>query len=653
MESNIKKLLSQETPPDGIEQLRRRCVRLLKMSRTSMADYYEEWDRNLSAYQREYNADNDEDFIDETLERPRALTVPMTYAQIQTFCAFVFSLYNLGSSLFTYGSTGREDKKLEEVIQKLMERDQRKNKMLCLLYQGLLNIARMNLVVTKVRWKTQKAMVKKSSPEVETDELTGMVIAGEVQKSDWVSKLVYEGNEVVHVNPYNFFPDTRKEPLKWGDGEFMADEYEFSLRELKELEKEGGAAGVKWVEQIGTEMWDKRKSHIRLPRVAQWMEDGDRDDKDFMCWVSCMQLKINPKKYGLNSNMDFTVDAIVQIVNDSRIISIDFPNAMHCGWVYDYGMFSPDDMAGLSDSLASAVDPMQELVSFLINSRALAVKRGLQDKLVVDMQAVDMNTLEHTSGFIGVHKTLGRFGVDTYVRQLSFNDKTAQHFSDANTVVGMIQTTTGVNENMQGQYSGGRRSSYESRATNAGSTGRLKMTAATLWEMWLGPLAEKMLVNLRQELSQESFRKVLGDRVKEGLEEVPVDMATGEAVVGAGLWEMFHPSDPTELVGSEDVFVYNSTTEVDRIYLAQALQELLLGIATDPQVATMMNVNFKKLLDYILVLKGVDDPAQFSLDYGIKTGDTDAVRQLQLVQSLQAQASPGEPGAQGGSEPVQ
>lgn len=84
-------------------------------------------------------------------------------------------------------------------------------------------------------------------------------------------------------------------------------------------------------------------------------------------------------------------------------------------------------------------------------------------------------------------------GIDTYVRQLNFSDKTAVHFLDANTVVGMIQTTTGVNENMQGQYSGGRRSSYESRATNAGSTGRLKMTAAA-GEMWL-PLAEKMLLN--------------------------------------------------------------------------------------------------------------------------------------------------------------
>jgi len=612
-----------------------------------MSDYYPEWDRNLSAYQREYTSSSDDDYTDEVLDRPASMTVPMTYAQIQTFASFLFSLYNLGSSLFTYGSTGREDKTLAEVIGKLMERDQRKNKMLCVLYQGLLNIARYNLVVTKVRWDEKKAWVKRVSPEKETDAVTGMVIAGDVQESDWVEKICWEGNEITHVNPYNFFPDTRKEPLKWGEGEFMADEYEFSVRELKAMEKQGEVAGVKWVERIDSELWDKRSKNIRLPRVVEFMEDGERGDEDFMCWVSCVQIKINPKKYGLDSGMDFMVDAVVQIVNDSRIISVDFPNAMHCGWVYDYGMFSPDDMAGLSDSLASAVDPMQELVSFLINSRAMAVKRGLQDKLVVDMQAVQMDTLEHESAYIGVHKTLGRFGVDTYVRQLNFSDKTAAHFSDANTVVGMIQTTTGVNENMQGQYSGGRRSSYESRATNAGSTGRLKMTAATLWEMWLGPLAEKMLLNLRQELRKETFEKVLGNQVKEGLEDVPVDLETGEPIEGGSLWEMFHPSDPTELVGNEDVFVYNSTTEVDRIYLAQALQELLLGIATDPQVATMMNVNFKKLLDYILVLKGVDDPAQFSLDYGIKSNDPDAVRQLQLVQSLQAQTSPGEQGPGG------
>jgi len=652
MEYKIRRLLKAQTPSDGLEKLRRHCVKLLKMSRLSMSEFYSEWDRNLSAYQREYLKDSDDDYTDETLDKPSALTVPMTYAQVQTFCAFLFSLYNLGSSLFTYGSTGREDKTLAEVVGKLMERDQRKNKMLCLLYQGLLNIARFNLVVTKVRWDEKKVMVKKSSPESQTDLLTGMVIEGEVQGSDWVEKVSWEGNEISHVSPYNFFPDTRKEPLKWGEGEFMADEYEFSLRELKAMEASGEVAGVKWVERIDGEMWNKRKKHIRLPRVSQFMEETEGNESDFLCWVTCVQIKINPKKYGLDPDMDFMVDAIVQIVNDNRIISIDFPNAMHCGWVYDYGMFSPDDLAGLSDSLASAVDPMQELVSFLINSRALAVKRGLQDKLVVDDQAVDMDTVEHDSDFIRVHKTLGRFGVSNYVQQIKFQDHTGQHFSDASNVVGLIQTTTGVNENMQGQYSGGRRSSYESRATNAGSTGRLKMTAATLWEMWLGPLAEKMLLNLRQELRKETFDRVLGDQVAEGMEDVPVDMQTGEPVEGRSLWEMFHPSDPTELVGSVDVFVYNSTTEVDRIYLAQALQELLLGIATDPQVATMMNVNFKKLLDYILVLKGVDDPAQFSLDYGLKSNDPDALRQIQLVQSLQAQANPGEQGNAGGQGTV-
>lgn len=33
-----------------------------------------------------------------------------------------------------------------------------------------------------------------------------------------------------------------------------------------------------------------------------------------------------------------------------------------------------------------------------------------RDKLAMDMQAVQMDTLEHESAYIGVHKTLGRFG---------------------------------------------------------------------------------------------------------------------------------------------------------------------------------------------------------------------------------------------------
>lgn len=590
MDENIKKLLEKEEQDENIVKLRDLVKGHVRRSRSSMAKRYKKWDDHNDVYMGVRPLDK-EDLEAAEHGEPEKMVVPMSFAQVQTFVAFAFLLFTQNRRFFEFVATGAEDYDIVNDAEELLERDLRRNHWNSMLYQLLLDTARFGVGVVKHWWSVEKqrAPVNIQPSEQSANGFTFQQ-AGETSTQEFTK---FEGNRLVSISPYNFFPDTRFPLSEWRKGAFVADETEWHLTQLQEWERDGLVAGVKYVDDMSQDDWKKRDGNTRLDAFGGYMKKHNRSKSDKIICVTECQLKIVPKDYGLGEE-EYPVAYLVQLANDDRVIRAEPLGYLHDEWTYDVSQFSPDMHQKIGESLADIISSLQDVVSYLINSRLMSVRRSLDNNLIIDPSGVDMATVESRSPWILMKKGSPRLGVDKFVRQLNFVDTTSNHLADADLIMKIMQTVTGVNENSMGQFSGGRRSATEARAANSGAASRMKVTATLVWSDCIAPLGRKMQTNLRQGISLESFIKVLGETAVER-------------------YEKFHPNNPAALVGVEDHFVFDGTLQSEKGFIAQSLQELVSAMMSNPAVMQIMPIDVSKLLEEILQLRGVDNIERFRL----------------------------------------
>lgn len=160
-----------------------------------------------------------------------------------------------------------------------------------------------------------------------------------------------------------------------------------------------------------------------------------------------------------------------------------------------------------------------------------------------------------------------------------------------------MQTVTSVNENAMGQFHGGRRSATEARAVNAGAASRMKVIASTIWSDCLAPLGLKLLCNQRQNMTPETFAKIVGDTDPELL----------------SFYDQFCPQDIGKLVGSEDFFVFDATLSSEKGFIAQSLQDLVVAMLGNPEVLQMLQLDVGAMIKEVQSLRGQRNLSRFKI----------------------------------------
>jgi hypothetical protein len=594
-DSTITDMLSSEEVPENIADLLEDLKEFLRDSRSHVGRYYDDWDAALASYARERTEDVD-DRKAKAKGQPKKLSIPLTRAQVQTFVTFVLLLYTQNEFIFSYSPTGNEDYKLRDAINKLLHRETLSNNMFNKLLEFILDIARFNLGVLKTTWRDDELEVEVEASEsaIESTESDFLTMVTEDSTSRHTVKL-FEGNYVDNISPYNFFWDSSLPVSRFQEGMFAADETAYNIRQLKNWERQGIAHGVQYVQRMSSELHTKRKE-TRLPGFGRdFSQSSQQESKNFPVIVTTVYYRCAGEEYKLDNDDQERIWEI-KIANDERIISIEKFGSVHNQFPYDAAELSPDQHGELSDSISSLIDPLQEVVTWLFNSRIASVRSNLQGRLIIDGRYVEVDDLKTGQPYIRAKKGAPLMGLDKFVHQLKTVDTTQGHMNDASEVIRMIQMVSGVNENAMGQFHGGRRSATEARAVSMGSSARMKLYASSIWSAALVPFARKMLINLRQFLSQEKFQQILGDSEEFGI-----------------LYSQFHPTPSWKLAESEDFFVEDSTTATEKGYVAQSLQELLLGVISNPMVMQVMPLDLKEMMKEIQSLRGVKDLSRFFL----------------------------------------
>lgn len=630
MDERIRVELEKEEVSDFHKALLSHCRHLVDMSRRHMSTKYAAWDIHNETYRGERTPDKKDEKAKERGE-PQKMVVPITFAQVQTFIAFCFSLFYQRDRLFFLTGMGEEDHAPAKVGEALLQRDLNYNVFESRLYQFLLDVSRFGLGVIKTGWVHEKQKVKEFVTQAGVSVVGELVGQGRLVEVETL-KTKFLGNKIVNVSPYRFFPDVRIPLSRLQEGEFVGSEDEISYISLKRMEKDGQIAGVAHIKAMSRQDIDARgSSRLFQATILDTVTAGSGvpQSKGVHVLTEC-QVTLVPKDFMVTEGEplgpeDYPVKYNVWYVNDKRVVKAEPLGYVHNQYTYDVAEFSPDIHNLVNDGLAGTIDQLQSVISWFINSHITSVRKTIENRLVVDPQGVEMKDLVERRPVIRLKPGVSQTGVDRWIKQLETRDVTQGHVVDAQVLQQLIQVVTGINENALGQFHQGRRSATEARNVNSATAARLKMIAQLVFRNGLEPMAKKMLSNLRDGLDEETFVHVMGD------------MADPNTMIS------FKKVTKADLVGEYDFEVFDSTMPSERHFQAQSLEELVTVLFQNPQAIPLLGYDPRLIVREILELRNVRNPERFLL-----TPVRLQLLQQQLMQYEQIRG-PGQAGSEGAS----
>jgi hypothetical protein len=498
-----------------------------------------------------------------------------------TFVAFCLTLYTQKENIVEIVPMGPEDETASKLAEALIARDLRESMVMVKMKQFLTDIARFSLGVFKHTWSRETIIVPASGT---VEGTLGVPQTGTAEQVKFL------GNRVENVSPYRFFPDVRLPLSRFQEGEFCASEDEFTLVELKRQQKDGKLAGVGQIEG-----WSQEKLADRLKKSRLFSQHSDTKGKvgqsKGTCVVTEVQVWLTPNEFEMMDGTklgeeDYPILYVVTYANDETIIRVEPMNYLHNQFTYNLAEYNPDQHAFMNVSLSEMIDMLQATISWFINSHITAVRRVVQNRLIIDPTGIEMEDLKQDRAYIRLNMQAAGGDVRRYIQQLTVTDVTGQHVQDAEALHQLLMVVTGISENSLGQYSPGRRSATEARNVNFNSASRLKVTAQTIHAQCLEPMFKNMISNLRDGLDEQTYVRVRGGA------------ANPQEYVG-------FKADKTALIGNYDFAVFDATLPSEKGYLAAQIGELLQTMMSSPEAINIFGYDPRKLLDRMFELRGL------------------------------------------------
>ncbi len=237
------------------------------------------------------------------------------------------------------------------------------------------------------------------------------------------------------------------------------------------------------------------------------------------------------------------------------------------------------------------------------------VRKVMNNQLIVDPRGVEMLDLKDRNPVIRLKATVPEgMSIDHYIKQLAVTDVTVGHIQDMSVVQSFSEQATGLQDNLMGQYSSGRRSAREASNVNANAAGRVITPIKGLWEAAILPLGRKLLCNHRQGLDEEQLIKIIGLQ-RFILESQPDPTKPLEAPAV----QAFLPVDKSTLVGDYDFLVFEGTLPSQRVAMANVLLQTGEILMKNPASVLAIGVDPQPIFWEMLELQGIRNAERFRL----------------------------------------
>jgi len=575
-----------------------KLVGRLDYSERSMQAFYSRWNVNEKKVQAYINLPDYEKQLKEMTkagEPPQivSITVPYTYATIWTIVTYLVHTFCGQKPLFKIEANSGESVKPAQNMELVLQYNADHTKLVAALFQWFLDDAMYGVGVTRTLWSVERSKRTIWQPQ---PVVPGLMNSMQKVRSR-VEKTTYEGNEVINVDPFLFFPDPRVAMSKVAkDGEFVfwrSYEGKYNLK-LEEL-----AGNLKWIDNISEMPRDTYGSSnsrsVRSKLVGGESMPGDPNVRDARSeafyQIDQGTVLLVPKQWGLGDE-ETPEKWIFSIGNKSQIIQAEPFDADHGkhpvnvieSTTLGYGFGQP----GTVDMLG----PIQDSLSWFINSHIYNVRATLNNMWVVDPSMIEMQDLKSPKPGKLVRMKRSAYGQDvrSALSQLPVQDVTGGHINDMQMFMRMGDQLSAVNDNLRGiQSSGGRKTATEVRTSGEAGASRLAARARYISAQGLTDMAEMMSLNCQQYMSEAFFYQVVGKN---------------------GAMDSFLVNPP-EVAGDFKYPVSDGSLPTDKVALLEVWKEIWMAVAQSPVLSQQYDQ--AGIFDYVAELGGAKNISQFKV----------------------------------------
>lgn len=590
-----------------------------KMSQREMTRFHERWRDNEMQYQAYLNAKT----LEEAKKASRGagtppelvtLTVPYSFAAVQTIVTYLLHTFTGRKPIFQVAAHRGDVVRLSQNMETLLQYNGDHERIIRKLYQFFLDGEMYGVHVLRLTWKVEKnrrTIWKPVNP-------AGMFGSMQPQMQQVRETVVsFEGNDIYNIDPFRFYPDPRVPMDEVASrGEFVFWETFEGRHTLKKAEASGGVFFIDQIPEMPSQLRYALSERNRLANGENTGRYINTDSVNVEDFYHLMQgsVEIVPREWGLGDS-DSYEKWLFTVANDGQIIQAEALDADHDKHPVIVGEPYSSGYGFGHTSVTDFMAPMQDMLSWMLNSHIFNVRSALNNTLVVNPQMVDMSDLKKPGPGRVIKLTPLAFGQNpaNAVYQLPVQDITRTHITDMSIVQRFADMVSATTDNVRGQtQQGGRKTATEVRSSGEGSVSRLGAHAKFISAQSICPLASMMTVNYQQNMTQEVYLQILGEKAQ----EAPLHIA------------------PQGIGGDYYFPVHDGTLPMDRVALLDVWREIFMAILQSPQLAQIFDA--VGIFQYIADLGGAKNLSTFKVQTASNEAVARAVEAGNMVPARQA-----------------
>lgn len=591
-----------------------------RMWNNATADRRRKWARDLENHQSYIHASDDDinrksKQFETNVKEYTQIEIPYSYGLIMAFHTYLSSVFLARSPVLQFQERHGARETSVQAIESIMDYQTSVGGHLVPYYIWLMDATKHGVGVMGQFWEDEVVRVSKIIEEVPS--FGGIALPGARPKK--VKRTIevpgYKGMRKYNVRPHDFIFDTRVSLSMFQTGEFCGRILDMSWLDITDGAEKGIYMNIEQLKKTarhGNTNFDEHRDSdeqvIDLPDRA--------DNKFFGSQITGfdiprtdrlegyeMFVRLVPANWQLGKSKS-TEKWVFTVINDVIIGARPF-GELHDKYPYSVIETEIDGYALFKRSMMEIAEPLNEVLSWLINTHFFNIRKSLNDSFVVDPSRVMMKDFKNPEYGLAIRMRPEAYGqpVGNFVQQFKVNTVTQTHMNDTKIISELMQQTLGINTQLMGMLQeGGRRTATEVRGSTGFSMNRLKTQAEYISAMGFAPDAMMSVQSTQQHLDIERYYRMTGD--------------------------LMPGSDPTVLVSPEsiagfwDYIPVDGTMPVDKLALANLWKEIMMGVGQNEMLMAQYDIG--KIFAYTAQLSGAKNINRFKVQL---TPDEEIIKQ--------------------------
>ena len=486
-------------------------------------DSWNEIDRTLTAY-----IEHDDDEKEVTYNDPRkpvSIVFPNSYAIMETILAYLIAAF-YQDPVFQYEGNGPEDVIGAALMELTIARACEKNKIILALHTMFRDSLSYGIGPVAPVWAREFG--KYVTVE---DESYGFAGLRSRKKKRVHEGLLFEGNDLLNIDPYRCLPDPNIAIHNLQKGEFFGWVESTNYHDLLSTEKNNkDYFNVKYLDSVHNKMtsiygedksdrnakWINRRTnrYHTEPGVGQKLRSGSMSTKP--CDVVHMYVKLIPKEWEIGSS-EYPEKWLFSIGADSVIVRAKPLGLNHNKFPVAIAAPDFDGYSATPISRLEMLYGLQHVLDWLFNMHVQNVRKTINDMLIYDPYLINSRDINSTEAGKRIRIRRPGWGrpdlAKGAVNQLQVADVTRQHIADSSWIVQWQQKIGASSDQAMGMLRQGgpeRLTKSEFQGTQFGEFSRLGRIAKVIGAQSMQDIGYMFASDMQQLMSEEQYVKVVG-----------------------------------------------------------------------------------------------------------------------------------------------